>query len=359
MTDENRLHPYSNRGAENTTDMGLRACVDWFQATLPGTSNPLDVINLLGLSELAFEPCETGKYGYRYHLRYHHIAIYYDEDLPSTHIEMTGQGCREYEQFSKLTWSVLFSHLLMLNVSVARLDIAIDDFKGYFKIPTLYKKFRQGHVRSKFKQYNYRIGGTIGKKDITGQTLYVGSMKSRLYVRIYDKLAERISKGIQIEEGITCWNRTELQLRDSRADTACLLIANEKHEVGQLVAGILKNYINFINPTKTTDGSIHTNKARWNVSKFWTDFLGNVEPIGLTEIAPDKTIETTKKWVEGFVTPSLATLMEALDYDEELIHNWIIDGKRKMTKRHWKMIENFKQEQIKRDFQQNIENPLN
>lgn len=358
MKDENCLHPYSNRGAENTTDMGLRSCVDWLQATLPGTSNPLHVIDLLGLSKLEFETSENGKYGYRYHMRYHHIAIYYDDEKEGTHIVMTGQGCREFEQFSQLSWSVLFSHLLMLNVSVARLDLAIDDFKGYFKIPTLYKKFRQGHVRSKFKQYNYRIGGTIGKKDVTGQTLYVGSMSSRLYVRIYDKLAERIAKGQQIEEGITFWNRTELQLRDERADSAMVLIATEKHEVGALVCGLLKNYINFLNPTKTADGSIHQNKARWKVSKFWTDFLGDVEKIGLTEIAPDRTIETTKQWFEKFVTPSMSAVLEAMDYDEELLHKWILEGKRKMSKRHYKMIENYKNEQIKRDFQIN-ENPLN
>lgn len=340
--------PYSNRGAQNTNSNGLRACVDWLQVTFLDISNPFDIVTLLGMENSDFEDKSTGKFGYASHIRCNNIAIYFGTQ-DHVHLEITGQGCRQYEAKKIHDWTALIGLFLMLRVNITRLDLAIDDFLGYFKVPTLYQKFRKGHAKSIFKDYRYMTSGKIADRGVTGNTLYVGSPTSRLMVRFYDKYLERTSKGYQLEDGITCWNRTELQLRDERASTAAMMIASEDFNIGELISGILKNYINFLNPKRNKDGSIDKNKSRWPVSDFWLKFLGDIAPIKLSQAAPDKTIETTFNWFENSITPSMAALMEAFDYDVELLNHWIIEGKDRLTGRHKDMICDFKLKQMSLD----------
>jgi phage replication initiation protein len=336
LLSEENVPPYTNRGAQNTSEGDLIACVDWLQATLFHTSNPYEVIGLLALNDEDFQALETGKYGYPFQLRFHHIAIYYGPGKEHCHLEMTGQGCRQYEQLQKFEWSVLFSLLLELKSNITRLDLAIDDFKGYFKVATLYRKLKSGHARSKFKSFRYMVAAKIASKEITGQTVYLGSPQSKLMFRFYDKLAERLSKNFEIEDGLTCWNRTELQLRDARAQAAATLIATEKYNLGDMVSGILKNYINFLNPTKDS------NKARWPVAKFWDKFLGDVAPLTLTEKAPDRTLEQVKSWYDKNMTPTFAMLYDAFGDDPDLFYNWIKEGYSKMGKRHRNLLDDYK-----------------
>lgn len=61
--------PYSNRGAQNTSEMRLRACVDWLQFTLKSVQTIPDVCDILGLPFSEFVKIDTGKYGYG-HVQY-------------------------------------------------------------------------------------------------------------------------------------------------------------------------------------------------------------------------------------------------------------------------------------------------
>lgn len=358
MTEEKQVPPYSNRGAQNTNEFGLRACVDWVQVTFLGITNPFDVITLLGLENDSFEAKKIGKFGYTSHLRYGNIAIYFSGEKDHVHLEMTGQGCRQYESLNVHDWSALFGLFLMLEVNFTRLDLAIDDFEGYFKVNTLYQKVRRTHALSKFKSWKYIHSGKISKRESTGYTLYLGDPTSRLQVRFYDKFLERQSKGKVMEDGIEFWNRTEIQMRDERSQAAAILIALESHTVGQLVSGTLKNYINFVNPKKLKNGKIDSNRSRWTVADFWKKFLGDVEPISLSQVAPDRTIESTKQWFEKSITPSLAVLMDAFDYDIDLLNKWILEGRDRLSDRHKDMLKRFKENQktledIKKDQNQN------
>lgn len=332
--------PYTNRGAQNTEQKGLRACVDWLQVTFLSIQNPYEVINILGLPEEDFKALEMGKYGYPFQLKNGYISIYYSDKVSHIHLEISGQGCRYYESKNIYDWSTLLGLILMLKVNITRLDLALDDFKGYFKIRKLYKKLEQGHARSKFKEYRFMTKGKIGTEEITGDTIYLGDPTSRLMVRIYDKYKQLISKKKEIDPKITFWNRTELQLRNERAEAAALRIAESSHTIGDLIAGTLKNYINFIDPHETD-----SNKSRWKVSQFWDKFLGDVEPVKLTQVAPDKTIEQVKTWFEKSITPSLATLLEAFNYDTVMLKEWLKDGKERMSERNKDMLKRFREEQ--------------
>lgn len=331
--------PYSNRGAQNTSEMRLRACVDWFQVTLKSVQTISDVCDILGLPFSEFVKIDSGKYGYKSHYRYDHIAIYCDghEDM-GFHIEMSGQGCREYEQRSQKDWSLLFGQLMFFNANFTRIDLAIDDFYGYFNLSTILRKVKQKAVSSKFK--NAINIETISLKDgkNAGHTIKFGSPQSRIQVTFYDKLAERKAAGKQIEDGITFWNRTEIRMRDERASAVALLIAYESCEIGKMVQAILKNYINFLIPDAKD-----RNKSRWKTCGFWEKFLGDVERLKLTQVAPDRTIEKAIGWIEHQTSPSMAAIYLALE-DISLIHDIIISNMDRLERKHLHMINKYRKE---------------
>jgi phage replication initiation protein len=334
----------SNTPVQNTSTGGLRACLDWFQATFRGITNPLEVVTLLGMKESDFVVVDSGKYGYNFQMRCGYIAVYFSDKLPSVHLEITGQGCREYEAKKLYDWTTLMGLFLMLDINITRLDLAIDDFKGYFTIAGIHSKLKRKHARSIFKNFRFMEKQNISTGENHGKTVYLGSVKSDLMVRFYDKYKERLSKGYEIKDGITFWNRTELQLRRKRALAAATLIAEESFEIGNLAQGILKNYITFVNLTYMENGELDKNKSRWNTSPFWLDFLGAVRKIKLTQVAPDQTIEKLKSWFDVSMVSTLAVLMEAFDNDKEMLEEWLKSGKERYADKHKLMLDKFRVE---------------
>lgn len=328
--------PYTNRGVQNTYEKSLIACVDWLQVTFLGVANPYSIVQVLGLNEDDFTPFETGKYGYTYHIRFGHISVYYsDAEVRSEcHLEITGQGCREYESYAKHDWSTLLELFFMLKINITRLDLALDDYKGYFQLSTIIKKIERGEVRSRFKYSDELNRRKLKDGTNAGRTVYFGSRKSDIQIRMYDKKKERENEGLEVLSDH--WIRTEIQLRDDRALLAALNLINRDHETGHYIKGILKNYLTFVNPTNDS------NKSRWPVSPFWERFLGDVDKIKLTKVAPDRTIERTKEWFTRSVSPAFYMLYEAFDYDSNLIQEFLNIGKDRLSKKHKEMINTFK-----------------
>lgn len=340
------LPPYSNRGVENTSQNGLRALVDWLQVTFKNVQNITDIIDFLGLEKDWFLDTTFGNYGYDRSLRFGHISIYY-YSYPTGrvegsyfHLEMTGQGCREYEELSKYDWITFFELLVMLDVNITRLDLAIDDFKGYFTLKKLAKKIKNEELISKFKRCK-RIEDILIKDGSTvGETLYFGRSSSDIQVRIYDKFAQQLTLGKEMDKDITCWIRTEVQMRDKRALQAVFELINNIQNVGATVQGILRNYIKFVD--KKEDDS---NKSRWPISKFWLKFLNNVEPLKLTLVAPDKTIQQAHSWMKKGVAPTLSMVFEAFGDNQEMIDDLITLGKENRSKKHELMLARYNAEE--------------
>lgn len=347
MHGENGLPPYTNRGAQNTYGNGLRACVDWVQATLKFVSVEQLISSVLSLDMLDFHESENGKYGYQNSKRFGHIAIYYNgrEDM-GIHLEISGQGCREYELLQKQSWQELFQKLFICEANFTRLDIAIDDFEEHFKIPGIVRRIKNRQLISKFKNavrienIDIETGGT------QGNTVYFGASTSRIQIRMYEKNHERMARGHELMEGVESWNRTEIQARKERAQRIAKIIADgdtESDTIGQTVTGILKYYMRFL--VKGTD----KNRARWKTAPFWEKFLGNVEELRLTDVAPDKTIEKSELWVDKQVAPTLAKLHYAYDGDMDLIKRIITDGAKRLKEKDYAMIERFKDEHADRE----------
>lgn len=346
--------PTTNRGALNTSRLGLRSLVDWFEGTLkfaqPDKVAHREIISLLGLDFSEFREVPNGYRKWRKGLRLGSIQVYYDcPTEPSCHVILPGQGCREFETLSAHDWCGFFRAVLSRPFYVSRLDLAIDDFgrvdpkapsrgvQAYFSVQTLITRVEQGLCRSKFEW-----GRTMGKIKLDdgtyhGKSIYFGSPQSRLQVRVYEKNWERINKGYELEEGTEVWNRTEIQLRKERAAEAVRLIAVGEKTVGDIVSGILKNYINFVDRDPND-----SNKSRWKVSRFWSEFLGDVEPLRLALEAPDRTIARVEKWVDFQVEPSLSLLWLANDGRLDWLIEMLEDGCDRLTEKDLDMLERTK-----------------
>lgn len=325
--------PYSNRGVLDTYQIvrgGLRACVDWIQATLM-VSDGLEVFSsLLGVEKCKFVHQERGLYGYKTHYKYGHISIFTDGAYNmGAHLQLTGQGCREYESMGLKNWQQLFESIRSLDGKFARVDLAIDDIteaeqQHYFDIELLIGTIKNGCMKSKFKKAQNIEDILIETGKVEGQTINVGRSSSDVKIRFYDKFSERIAKGEIIEDGVTGWIRTEIQSRRKRAEKLVdYVIANE--DIGGVAKGILKNYIAFLEKGEDT------NKGRWLNTSWWDEYLGEVDKLPLTMVAPDRTIERTKAWLDKQIAPSLGMIYMAFGGDEKELALMVADGVNRLT----------------------------
>ena len=147
-----------------------------------------------------------------------------------------------------------------------RLDLAFDDHTGILDI---------NRIRQDVEDRNYtgspKIASFVWKDhqetDIQGLTVYVGSMKSPIFVRIYNKAAER---GFNDRH----WIRVEICMRKDRAMAAVAEIL-KLQDVGKTFCGVLRNYCCF------RESAADTNKSRWPIADYWENLLQGAERIRL------------------------------------------------------------------------------
>lgn len=326
--------PDSNRGVQNTHSEPLIALVDWVSVTFPlvgGTQEKFEnlgifsakrIIGLMGLPENEFKEMPLGMNGYKRQIKRGHISFLFDGSAVDmgVHMIMTGQGCREFEAEYKPGWPEFFSMVFWEKAHFTRLDLAVDDYKGFLKPEQIMWKLDNGLCSSRFKDYRYMKKGRISDGYNKGITIYFGSASSDIQIRIYDKLKERREAKKEIQEGVRHWVRTEVQLSDKRADMAASQImleaANGNTNIGVVIAGILKNYVTFYDK-KTND----TNKSRWKKCRRWEKFLGDSAKLRLTLFAPDRTIGTRRAWIDKQTAKTLGMLFVAYDSDLDwLVH---------------------------------------
>ena len=245
-----------------------RIIYDWISFTTR-LHTVFDLIDLLGFSGLPFEQV-SGSKGYRYRMYFGGISIHFNDEHDKNNsfvndfiwLEMSGQGCRTFETFSCVSYEYLFD-LVRNNpddIHLTRVDIAFDDVKGLLNIDQICEKVKNEEFTARTSKYEciYSNGGNA---------VYFGSKKSNIFIRIYDKAKERgFSNGLH-------WIRAELQIKDDNANG---FVKELRHQdIKELYLGILRNYINFREPTDDT------NKRRWPISPFWSDLLNDALAISI------------------------------------------------------------------------------
>ena len=235
--------------------------VDWLTF-----SSKIDTVHsmtvFLGLTDVEFKPC-SGRYYYGKAVRFGNITIYYDGLSPDMGVcvEMSGQGCRDFETFGSGDWYSIFQRYIEKrpSVNISRLDIAYDDFDRLLDLDLLISDTFAGNYVSRNKHWNIQKGSR-------GATVEHGDRGGSLYIRIYDKKAERK------REDLEYWARCELQFRDKLPGNFVDALVNGSDSIETLYFQVLNNYLRYVVPSDTD-----SNKWRWETAKHWERFLQTAE----------------------------------------------------------------------------------
>lgn len=318
--------PYTNRGAQITIPPDNRSLLDWVAFTLK-VDDPYQVLPLLDLSPSLFSEFPFGFSGYRKSLRFGNISVYYEgRDGMGCHIEMSGQGCRQYEgQFQENPWQGLFITVLSAGGKFTRLDLAIDNVDGALSLGKIGAALQAQEVRTLFGEWRRIVkGGFREGERVTGETIYLGSSKSHVMFRIYNKAQE---SGIEGQ-----WIRFEIQLRDKRAQEAAKLFCSDV-TVGGLATGIINNYFAVIN----ADDS---NVSRCTLQSWWAAWLESTEKIRLATEKAVKSVSDTMEFIKRQYAPSFAMINRHLGKKgfAEFVQETVEDGHNRMSAKHEQML---------------------
>lgn len=263
--------------------------IDWLTVTFKDIS-PDVVIMMLGLTGEEWTEKQSFKNGYPLDKFFGNIHIWYGADDPKFYkdgfndngvwitaemkartdmgvcLNLSGQGCRTFEEHSTVGWISLFEMISKYHGNVTRLDLAYDDHMGVIDIHRFVYDIREQNYRSKSKKHEI-VESMDQNTGILGISVYIGRKESDVMIRVYDKAAER---------GYTDrhWIRIELQLRHDRA-AAALDQLLQRESIGVLSAGVLRNYLTVCVPTSDS------NKSRWPIAYYWERVLGQIETIRL------------------------------------------------------------------------------
>ena len=321
-------HPIANRDAEITIPPENRSLIDWASFTFK-FNDPRDIAGIIGLDPSLFSELPFGFSGYRKSLKLGNISIYYDgrEDM-GCHVEMTGQGCRLYEgHFAEAPWQKLFQAVFAANAKFTRLDMAIDNVDGALTLDKIGNALQHhdNFIRTQFGEWRRILKGSFEKgKLITGDTIYLGSSKSHIQFRIYDKAQESSIAGH--------WIRFELQLRNKRANEAARLFASGV-SLGILATGIINTYFAIINDDDS-------NKSRCSLQSWWSEWLQSTEKIKLSTEQAIKLVSDTMSFIKRQYAPSLAMIKKHLGGGlfRSFVQEVLEDGNERMSAKHEKIL---------------------
>lgn len=240
---------------------------DWLTFT-SHCDSPETIMELLGLTGVSWQLMEKGRNGYRQRYFFENISILFDgQENMGVCVDMSGTGCRAFESYTSLGWLALLTHLHGYpdDYNITRLDMAFDDHTGILDIDVLRDDTDDHHYVSRSRSWKVEYGSA-------GTTIYHGSPKSNMYIRIYDKAAEQAAKSEDphaMED--VHWIRVEMQMRDEIA--LGFVSGLMTTPVGDQFRGVLHNYLRYVIPTDDT------NMSRWDLAPYWAELLAGVGKI--------------------------------------------------------------------------------
>lgn len=264
----------------------------------------------LGLSFLGIDWLEfQGFHGFSDRIYFNGISIHYNGKASMglddrIWLEMSGQGCRAYEEFSKYSdWLHLFQLPLIDSKTyhLTRLDIAYDDFSGVLDLSIIDSELTDLNVVTTFK--NCSVEHSYFHDDMC---VYFGSKSSDILFRCYNKAAER-----NREDEIDHWVRFEIQLRDDRALTFVESYLHDK-SLGRCFSGIIDKCLRFVVPSDTD-----SNKRRWDTALWWSDFIGDTALIpDFTKKDTDYNLMRLEKYVTQTAGAAIDTYIQCVGLDK-------------------------------------------
>ena len=227
--------------------------IDYFRVRFPTTTDALKIIRdvlQLKADYMLYE--DYGKYGYesKYVLGDINIMCSMQEHL-GVLLELKGRGCRQMESYllaQERSWYDFMLDCMTAGGVMKRLDLAINDRVGILDIPKLKEKYKAGECISYFRmQKDYsgteKCGNDTPKN--TGETLYLGSTSSELYMCAYQKNYEQyVKNGTEIED-TEIKNRFEIRMKNERAYYAVVDLLTYR-DAERTAFSIINHYVRFV-----------------------------------------------------------------------------------------------------------------
>lgn len=314
-----------NRDVVQTLPNGLSCCIDWLAFTITEIKSVQKVMEFLGFDVMQFSKAPRGAMGYKsmYKLDGYPVSLLYDgtEDM-GIHVNISGSAVAycisayrkklssptpfgtDAVEVDDLSYTALSQFLADLKKigHLTRMDLAVDDVgkDQYFTCTDIENYLLQDKVVTKFRKFHtdkdYATGGSL-----IGHTIYLGSRKSEVFLRIYDKMLEQKAKNPEIPD--IPWVRWELELKNNRAQVAADMILRGLR-IGAVVLGVLHNYMRIIEVTEK-------NRSRCPSIPKWESFVAGIKGIRLYVPESPKTLEDKLQWIDRQVLSTLCGLFLA------------------------------------------------
>ena len=260
--------------------------IDWLSFSYVIDRDSL--IALLGLTDLPWQKGLGSKYRYAERWQFSGISVHWSElddfsHNPGCFVEMSGHGCREFETYGKLDFSVLIKYLLQTGANITRIDIAYDDFSGVIDIKEMFRAADNLEFRCRLNSFSLVSDHPDKNPDHAGRSICHGSRSSRTFFRCYDKRSER-----RAWDELPHWVRFEIQLRNENAMGFC----QAPGDVGTKFFGVIKQYLDYCVPVDDE------NRSRWPLARWWSDFLDDCSFIS---VYTKKDIEYNRDRLERYV----------------------------------------------------------
>ena len=263
----------SNRGVQNTKKNASKghciAGLDWFAFTLWDFSVSAIMEQFLRLSPEQFEKSRGSYHGYctKYTLGDELITIWADGGAQQgVHVIITGRGCTYLQEV--MPFLDLFMALSALCVQVTRLDLALDDKTGnWYTVAQLVDHARNMEIISYWRNCDVDMGYSLDKGQINKAVIYMGSIHSDQFLRVYDKRLEQNARGVHLAGLPEQWTRWEFCLRNEKAQ-AVMWKLQQGSSLNQLFADLLSESMRIVKADKQ-----QANRSRWKVRPKWLRFV--------------------------------------------------------------------------------------
>lgn len=312
--------------------------IDYLRFSIPESTVKDIAENVLCISIFEFTneiksspyPSYTGCYSFA------NINIHNSEKHSSVLVDMSGKGCRQYEEYMSSAkgwhWQALIETIICSEGKVTRIDLALDIYDSSSpSVKVLQDYVKRGQLSSKSHKFMEINSGRILDGKLLGYSLYIGS--SPQILRIYDKKQERLDNNDEIVL-VDKWVRWELEITENKAMQVAYQISSSK-PLNTIIKGILSAHYSF--KTQQKGKKDFHNKSRLPNMKWWDKFINDVEKIPLKIVREKITLKEKKQWIEKSTVKSISMIYETFkqtygeQYAEMYLKELILMGNKKIT----------------------------
>lgn len=199
-----------------------------------------------------------------------------------------------------------------------RIDIALDCRSDLLDLDTIGEAIRNGQAIHRFRRITPRQDLNSKLEKITDSWTF-GSSKGKRMIVIYDKRLERIDRG---KDDPNHWVRIEGRWKSSTAK----IVAKTILRLGRLDAGYLLGIIDFRENN-------HSEIEKRTRCAWWSEFVGQCEPVATGEKRNPATIKKKVEWVRDQICTTIAQVY--VSEGMEFIKNVIRRGIQKTDREEW------------------------